>query len=46
VDVNTWDIVAPLPAEDPVTLLDEKTVQVNVVPATLVGVAAMLTLEV
>ena len=43
--VNTWPIVAPLPAKAPVTFVLEKTVQVYVVPATLVGVAAIATLD-
>ena len=42
--VNTWPIVAPLPAEDPVTFVLAKTVHVKVVPATFVGAGVMATL--
>ncbi|MND01687.1 hypothetical protein D3C83_207790 [compost metagenome] len=43
VDVSAWLITAPLPALAPVTLTPT-TVQVKVVPATLLGVERIATL--
>jgi hypothetical protein len=39
VDVSTWPMVDPAPALAPVTLLDDCTVQLKVVPDTFVGAA-------